>query len=81
MTRIQLGPNGEQQRVIIERDFHTEQELNVFLAEFEENITKVTEKEREKDQVNKETANENFKSPGFAFAQHINYFFKLFFFY
>jgi hypothetical protein len=65
MTRIQLGPNGEQQRVIVERDFNNEQELNVFLAEFEENVTKVTEKEREKEKEkfsNKET--DNFKTPG-----------------
>jgi len=45
MTRIQLGPNGEQQRVIIERDFNNEQELNVFLNEFEEKINKVSSKE------------------------------------
>lgn len=64
MTRIQMGQNGEQQRVIIERDFNSEQELNVFLAEFEENITKVTEKEREKEKSKKETSSDSFKSPG-----------------
>ena len=64
MTRIQMGQNGEQQRVIIERDFNSEQELNVFLAEFEENITKVAEKEKEKEQLKKETEHNNFKSPG-----------------
>ena len=61
MTRIQMGKNGEQQRVIIERDFNSEQELNVFLAEFEENIHKVAEKEKEKEQHKKD---DNFKAPG-----------------
>lgn len=72
MTRIQLGPNGEQQRVIVERDFFNEEELNVFLAEFEENISKVTEKEREKEkekakEKEQEQAADNLtKAPGYV---------------
>ena len=31
MTRTQLGPNGEQQRVTVERDFKNENDLNKFL--------------------------------------------------
>ena len=40
MTRSQLGPNGEKQRVTVERDFKSENELNKFLKEFEENLNK-----------------------------------------
>ncbi len=42
MTRTHLGPNGEQQRVTVERDFRNETELNAFLREFEENLHKTT---------------------------------------
>lgn len=42
MTRTQVGPNGEQQRVTIERDFKSELELNKFLKEFEENLNKTS---------------------------------------
>ena len=67
MTRIQLGPNGEQQRVIIERDFNNEQELNVFLNEFEEKINKVSSKEpKSKKGYSTEDDLLN-KSPGFVF--------------
>ena len=36
MTRVQLGPNGEKQRLTIERDFKSEHEMNKFFKEFEE---------------------------------------------
>ena len=42
MTRTQVGPGGEQQRVTIERDFKSEIELNKFLKEFEENLNKTS---------------------------------------
>ena len=40
MTRTQMGPNGEQQRVTVERDFRNEAELNQFLKSFEHNMYK-----------------------------------------
>ena len=40
MTRTQIGPNGEQQRVTVERDFKSENDLNKFLKEFETNRNK-----------------------------------------
>lgn len=40
MTRTILGPDGEQQRVTVERDFKNENELNVFLKQFGENMNK-----------------------------------------
>ena len=40
MTRTQMGPNGEQQRVTVERDFRNETELNKFLKDFEQNLNK-----------------------------------------
>lgn len=40
MTRTQMGPNGEQQRVTVERDFRNESELNKFLKDFEQNLNK-----------------------------------------
>ncbi|CAF0724007.1 unnamed protein product [Brachionus calyciflorus] len=42
LTRTQMGPNGEQQRVTVERDFKSEAELNKFLKEFEENLNKTS---------------------------------------
>lgn len=42
MTRTQMGPNGEQQRVTVERDFKGEAELNKFLKEFEQNLNKTS---------------------------------------
>lgn len=42
LTRTQLGPNGEQQRVTVERDFKSEAELNKFLKEFEDNLNKTS---------------------------------------
>lgn len=42
MTRTQVGADGEQQRVTIERDFKSEIELNKFLKEFEENLNKTS---------------------------------------
>ena len=40
MTRTILGPDGEQQRVTIERDFKNESELNNFLKQFGDNLNK-----------------------------------------
>ena len=40
MTRTQIGPNGEQQRVTVERDFKNENDLNKFLKDFETNLNK-----------------------------------------
>lgn len=40
MTRTILGPDGEQQRVTVERDFKNEIELNSFLKQFGENMNK-----------------------------------------
>jgi hypothetical protein len=40
MTRTQVGPNGEQQRVTVERDFKNENDLNKFLKDFETNLNK-----------------------------------------
>ena len=46
MTRTQLATNGEQQRVTVERDFRNEAELNMFLKEFQKNISKTTSKQQ-----------------------------------
>ncbi len=65
MSRMQTGPNGEKQRVIVERDFNNDDELNAFLAEFEENISKVAAQEASKTESYGHTnMNETFKSPG-----------------
>ncbi len=40
MTRTILGPDGEQQRVTVERDFKNESELNSFLKQFGESMIK-----------------------------------------
>jgi hypothetical protein len=64
MSRMQTGPNGEKQRVIVERDFNNDDELNVFLAEFEENISKVTAKETSKVD-SYENDHDPFKAPGY----------------
>lgn len=66
MTRIQLGPNGEQQRVIIERDFNNEQELNAFLNEFEDKINKVHSKEPKSKKSYSSDDDLLNKSPGFV---------------
>jgi hypothetical protein len=67
MSRMQLGPNGEKQRVIVERDFNNDDELNAFLAEFEENISKVTAKEQNSKTgfYDHNDLNETYKSPGY----------------
>lgn len=48
MTRTILGPDGEQQRVTVERDFKNEIELNAFLKQFGENMNKPSYKSKTK---------------------------------
>ena len=66
MTRTQLGPNGEQQRVTVERDFKSEAELNKFLKEFEENLAKNNMKKSSKPEPASSAApaEDLIKSPG-----------------
>lgn len=64
MSRIQMGPNGETQRVIVERDFKNEQELNVFLAEFEQNISRVTKDAKETKSTHSKESDSLSKAPG-----------------
>ena len=68
MTRVQTCPNGEQQRVIIERDFYNEEDLNVFLAEFEENMAKISKEGNERkdsSSSSKDTPDDHLKAPGY----------------
>ena len=73
MTRTQLGPNGEQQRVTVERDFKSEAELNKFLKEFEENLAKTSSKQQTKSESFPSSRSNNsnadtedlIKSPGY----------------
>ena len=39
MTRTHLGPNGEEQRVTVERDFKNQNDLNKFLKDLEVNLS------------------------------------------
>ena len=74
MTRTVLGPSGEQQRVTVERDFKNEADLNVFLKQFGENMSKptMTKAKKSSTQNNEsstksQTTTEDFtKSPGYA---------------
>lgn len=52
LTRTQVAPNGEEQRVTIERDFKNEQDLNKFLKEFEENLHQQSSKSNSKSNAN-----------------------------
>jgi hypothetical protein len=65
MTRTQIGPNGEQQRITIERDFKNETELNKFLNDFEQNLSKA--KPNKSKSIFSEKSKiymDDFKSPG-----------------
>ena len=77
MTRTQLGPNGEQQRVTVERDFKNETDLNKFLKDFEHNLNKNTATKSTKSthstkatsaSTNKSRSHEDLmKTPGYSF--------------
>ena len=68
MTRTQLGPNGEQQRVTVERDFKSEAELNRFLKEFEENLAKTSSAKQTKSESfpSRPDTEDLIKSPGYV---------------
>ena len=68
MTRTQLGPNGEQQRVTVERDFKSEAELNRFLKEFEENLAKTSTAKQTKSESfpSRTDPDDLIKSPGYV---------------
>lgn len=65
MTRTQIGPNGEQQRITIERDFKNEAELNKFLKDFEHNLSKAKPKKNKNSFSSKSKISmDDLKSPG-----------------
>lgn len=71
MTRTILGPDGEQQRVTVERDFKNETELNTFLKQFGENMNKPSYKSKTKPATSSTSTSKNrassddfSKSPG-----------------
>jgi hypothetical protein len=65
MTRTQIGPNGEQQRITVERDFKNEAELNKFLKDFEQNLSKAKPKKNKNSSSSKSKISmDDLKSPG-----------------
>jgi hypothetical protein len=68
MTRSVMGPDGEQQRVTVERDFRNEAELNAFLKQFGESLNKTTSNNKSNSKSNKSKNRSNsqdlIKSPG-----------------
>ena len=40
MTKVHIGPNGDQQRVFVEQDFSNENELNKFVRNLRQNFEK-----------------------------------------
>ncbi len=62
MTRTILGPDGEQQRVTIERDFKNEVELNNFLKQFGDSLNKKGSGGHERSSGRKSTASTAHKS-------------------
>ena len=77
MTRTQLGPNGEQQRVTVERDFKSENDLNKFLKDFEHNLNKSTTSKSSKTATaapHKSRSHDDLiKSPGYYYFLRISY--------
>ena len=57
MTRSIIGPDGEQQRVTVERDFRNEVELNAFLKQFGDSLNNKATKKSHKTTSAKPRAN------------------------